>query len=107
MTATIRMTAADLTYAVQWEKQHHFTIEFLYNGGLGPVPGSRGRPAASGGAALGVPRHPIDVGYDVDTVANEVNEFNWFSTSKADGGSGLCQGSKATACLKPLNPQTG
>lgn len=54
-----------------------------------------------------MPRHPIDVGYDVDTVANEVNEFNWFSTSKADGGSGLCQGSKATACLKPLNPQTG
>lgn len=38
MTATIRMTAADLTYAVQWEKQHHFTIEFLYNGG--PRPGS-------------------------------------------------------------------
>lgn len=54
------------------------------------------------GAALGVPRHPIDVGYDVDTVAEEVNEFNWYNTSKADGGSGICQGSKTTACLKPL-----
>ena len=33
MTPTIRMTPADVTYAVQWEKQHHFKIEFLYNGG--------------------------------------------------------------------------
>jgi hypothetical protein len=59
------------------------------------------------GAALGVPRHPIDVGYDVDTVANEVNEFNWYNTSKADGGSGRCQSSKTTRCLKPLDPNTG
>lgn len=226
MTATIRMTPADVTYAVQWEKQNHFTIEFLYNGGASvrfqvhgvdpllvatrPVAkdfywvnhtythaylgckqdftvvpwkcvtsGGRivwaantslinsqifdnlawarqnGIPAEQGvlatgeysglrllpqqpvdnpylvnamgpdkikwvvmdasrepamrhiGAALGVPRHPIDVGYDVDTVANEVNEFNWYNTSKADGGSGLCQASKTTACLKPLNPTTG
>ena len=33
MTATIRMTPADVTRLVQWEKQHHFTVEFLYNGG--------------------------------------------------------------------------
>ena len=33
MTATIRMTPADVDYLVQWEKQYHFTIEFLYNGG--------------------------------------------------------------------------
>jgi len=226
MTATIRMTPADMTYAVQWEKQHNFTIEFLYNGGasvrfrvngvdpllvatrpvakdfywvnhtythayfgcqqdFSVVPwkcvesGGRivwaagtslinsqifdnfswarrnGIPAEPGvlasgeysglrilpqqpvdnpaldnamgpdkikwvamdasrelsqrhiGAALGVPRHPIDVGYDVDTVANEVNEFNWFNTSKADGGSGRCQSSKTTRCLQPLDPKTG
>jgi hypothetical protein len=59
------------------------------------------------GAALGIPRHPIDVGEDVDTVAEEVNEFNWYNDSKADGGSGLCQASTTTACLKPLNEQTG
>jgi hypothetical protein len=59
------------------------------------------------GAALGVPRHPIDVGYDVATVADEVSEFNWFNTSKRDGGSGLCQTVKTTACLKPLDPKTG
>jgi hypothetical protein len=226
MTHTIRMTPGDVTYAVQWEKQHHFTIEFLYNGGASvrfetngvdlllqatqPVakdfywvnhtwshaymgckqdysvvpwkcatsggqivwavgPGlinsqildnfawakQHGIPyepgvVASGeysglpmlpqqpvdnpnldaamgpdgikwiamdasrepnmryvGAALGVPRHPIDVGDDVDTVAEEVSEFNWYNTSKADGGSGICQGSKTTACLKPLSLETG
>jgi hypothetical protein len=226
MTPIIRMTPADVAYAVQWEKQHHFKIEFLYNGGASsrfaehgidpllvavrPVAkdfywvnhtythayfgckqdfsttpwtcvrsGGRivwaagtsliniqildnfawarknGIPAEAGvlasgeysglrilpqqpvdnpyldaamgpdgiqwvaldasrepnmrpvGAALGVPRHPIDVGYDVDNVADEVNEFNWYNTSKADGGSGLCEGSKTTACLKPLNPKTG
>jgi hypothetical protein len=226
MTPTIRMKPADVAYAVQWEKQHHFTIEFLYNGGASsrfavhgtdallvatrPVakdfywvnhtythaylgcqqdfrvvpwqcvrsdghivwaagPGlidsqirqnftwarKNGIPAEPGvvasgeysglrilpqqpadnpylvqamgankihwivldasrepdmrpvGAALGVPRHPIDVGYDVDTVASEVNEFNWYNDSRADGGSGQCQGSKVTACLKPLSPKTG
>ena len=226
MTPTIRMTPADVSYAVQWEKQHNFTIEFLYNGGasarfavngvdallvatkpvakdffwvnhtwshayfgckqdLSTVPWKcatsngqivwaagpslinsqilqnfawarqNGIPyepgvAASGeysglpvlpqqpvdnpnldaamgpdgikwiaidasrepnmryvGAALSVPRHPIDVGEDVDTVAEEVSEFNWYNTSKADGGSGICEGSKTTACLKPLDPKTG
>ncbi|MBO0776635.1 MAG: hypothetical protein J2P34_09985, partial [Actinobacteria bacterium] len=60
------------------------------------------------GSALGVPRHPIDIGYDVDTIASEVNEFNWYNDSKADGGSGLCQGSKVTACQAPIkNPASG
>jgi hypothetical protein len=226
MTPIIRMTPADVTYAVRWEQQHHFTIEFLYNGGaskrfringadpllaaIEPVAGDfywvnhtyshaymgcqqdftvvpwkcvtsggnvvwaadlglissqisdnfawarqNGIPAEPGlvatgeysglrllpqqtadnpylaqattsdhiswlaldasrepvmrpvGAALGIPRHPIDVGYDVSTVAAEVNEFNWYNTSKASGGSGLCQVSTTTACAKPLDPATG
>jgi hypothetical protein len=226
MTATIRMTPADVSYAVQWEKQHHFTVEFLYNGGASarfavngvdallvatkPVakdfywvnhtwthayfgckqdfkvvpwkcvtsggqivwaagPGlinsqilqnfawarQNGIPYEAGtvasgeysglpmlpqqpvdnpnldtamgpdgiqwiamdasrepnmryvGAALSVPRHPIDVGEDIDTVAEEASEFNWYNTSEADGGSGICEGSKTTACLKPLNLKTG
>jgi hypothetical protein len=225
-TPMIRMTPADVSYAVQWEKQHDFTIEFLYNGGASPrfqvngtdplltavrpvaadfywvnhtythayfgckqnfavVPWqcvtqngkivwaagpslinsqilnnfawarSNGIPAEPGvlatgeysglkilpqqpvdnpsldsvmgqdhiqwvaldasaepqmrpvGAAFGVPRHPIDIGYDVDTIASEVNEFNWYNTSKADGGSGRCQQSKVTKCIAPLNPKTG
>jgi hypothetical protein len=59
------------------------------------------------GTALGVPRHPIDVGYDVDDVDEEVNEYNWFHTSKKDGGSGICETSKTTACLKPFSLKTG
>ncbi|MBO0807919.1 MAG: hypothetical protein J2P32_06410, partial [Actinobacteria bacterium] len=225
VTPAIRMKPADVTYAVRWERQHHFTIEFLYNGGASqrfqvngvdpllpatrPVakdfwwvnhtythadlgcapdysvnpwrckkpdghyiwPGTslinsqtfdnltwarrNGIPAdphelATGeysglrilpqqpvdnpnldkamgpdhikwvamdasrepamrhvGAALGVPRYPINVGYNVDTVAEEVNEYNWNYTAKADGGSGLCQTLKNTACIKPLSAQTG
>ena len=226
VTPTIRMKPDDVTYAVQWEKQHHFTIEFLYNGGASQrfavkgvdsllvatkpvakdfywvnhtwthayfgctqnfkvvpwqcVKSSNGQmqwaanvslvysqtnknflwakkegiPAQPGllasgeysgllilpqqpvdnpnmlqamaddhikwivldasrepdmrrvGPALGIPRHPIDVGYDVDTVVNEVNEFNWYNDSKADGGSGLCEVSKTTMCRKPL-PASG
>jgi len=224
-TAPIRMTPADVSYAVRWQRRHHFTMEFLFNGGdsarfrvhgtdpllaafrpvandfswvnhtythanlgceqdfqvapwkcvtsggrivwvgagtvssqilrnlawarqnaipveagvlatgeysglrvlpqqpvdnprlvraMGPdkirwvaMDASRepaGRPV---GAALGVPRHPIDVGYDVSTVPEEVSEFNWYNTSKRDGGSGRCQADHATACIKPLNPKTG
>jgi hypothetical protein len=55
------------------------------------------------GPALGIPRHPIDVGYDVATVDLEVNEFNWYNDSKADGGSGLCETSKTTMCRKPID----
>jgi hypothetical protein len=225
-TPTIQMNPADVTYAVQWERQHHFRMEFLYNGGatarflvhgvdplvtafrpvardfywvnhtythaylgckqdFSVVPwrcvtagghlvwaagtglinsqidknfawaGRNGIPAEPGvvasgeysgikllpqqpvdnpylvnamgpdhikwivldasrepgmrpvGAALGVPRHPIDVGFDVSTVASEVNEFNWFNTSKKDGGSGICEGSTTTRCIQPLNLQTG
>jgi hypothetical protein len=224
-TAAIRMTPADVTYAVRWQRQHHFTMEFLFNGGasarfrvngtdpllaalrpvardfywinhtyahanlgceqdftvvpwtcvtsggrivwassgtvnsqllrnltwarqnrIPAVPGALATGEYSGlrilpqqpadnpnlvnamgpdkikwvamdasrepamrriGAALGVPRHPIDVGYDVATVPDEVSEFNWYNTSKQDGGSGLCQAGKTTACIKPLNPKTG
>jgi hypothetical protein len=59
------------------------------------------------GAALGVPRHPIDVGEDVATAAEEVSEFNWDNDSKADGGSGICQASRTTRCLRPLSLKTG
>jgi hypothetical protein len=59
------------------------------------------------GSALGVPRHPIDVGYDVDDITEEINEYNWFHASRKDGGSGICETSTTTACIKPLNPKTG
>jgi hypothetical protein len=58
------------------------------------------------GSALGVPRHPIDVFYNVSTTANEVSEYNWIYDSAADGGSGLCT-TAGRPCLQPLDLKTG
>jgi hypothetical protein len=59
------------------------------------------------GSALGVPRHPINVFYNVGTTGDEVSEYNWIYTSKVDGGSGLCETTPGTTCITPLDPVTG
>jgi hypothetical protein len=225
-TTPIRMTPADVTYAVNWEKQHNFTIEYLFNGGasarfqvngtdplltafqpvasqfwwinhtythawLGCVqdftvnpwqcsldssgnteyvdlptiqgeiennvtwaqqngipmsttefaPGeysglrilpqqpadnpnlvdainqdgiqwvamdaSREPAMRPIGDALGLPRHPIDVFYNVASKADETSEYNWIYDSTANGGSGVCQTSTVETCLAPLDLKTG
>lgn len=45
--STIRMTAADVSYAQQWEQAHNFTFDFLFNGG-----GSDEQVAATGSDPL-------------------------------------------------------
>jgi hypothetical protein len=57
------------------------------------------------GTALGLPRHPIDVFYNVATKADETSEYNWIYDSTTNGGSGACQASGN--CLAPLNLKTG
>ncbi|MBO0840293.1 MAG: hypothetical protein J2O49_05700, partial [Sciscionella sp.] len=59
------------------------------------------------GAAYGLPRHPVDVYYNVSTVAEEVSEYNWIYTSKANGGSGICETTPGVSCIAPLDPATG
>jgi hypothetical protein len=60
------------------------------------------------GSALGVPRHPINVFYNVSTAADEVSEYNWIYTSKANGGSGICEANPSTTtCITPLAKTTG
>ncbi|MDO0915542.1 hypothetical protein QQM39_33415 [Streptomyces sp. DT2A-34] len=60
------------------------------------------------GAALTVPRHPMNVYYNVGTEEEMVDEYNWIYTSKADGGSGVCETNPASTCLAdPLDPATG
>jgi hypothetical protein len=59
------------------------------------------------GTALGLPRHPIDVFYNVASKADETSEYNWIYDSTADGGSGVCQTSTVQTCLAPLNLKTG
>jgi hypothetical protein len=60
------------------------------------------------GSALTVPRHPMNIFFNVATAAEEVDEYNWIYTSRADGGSGICEDNPATTtCVTPLDPQTG
>jgi hypothetical protein len=66
-------------------------------------------PAQRGvGSALGVPRHPINIFYNVANPDEEVSEYNWIYTSAADGGSGICTANpETTTCIAPLDPATG
>jgi hypothetical protein len=54
------------------------------------------------GGAVTVPRFPMNIYYNVATVAEQVDEYNWVYTSRADGGSGVCQDNPASTCIKPL-----
>ncbi|MEV5599521.1 hypothetical protein [Streptomyces sp. NPDC052496] len=60
------------------------------------------------GTALTVPRYPMNVYYNVGKAAEEVDEYNWIYTSKADGGSGICETDPHSTCLPaPLPTSTG
>jgi hypothetical protein len=58
------------------------------------------------GPARALPRYPINVFYNVATVADEINEYNWIFTSAADGGSGSCT-KNGFQCVKPIDRTTG
>lgn len=58
------------------------------------------------GPALTVPRHPMNLYYNVATRAELVDEYNWIYTARSDGGSGACESSPGS-CIKPLDPATG
>lgn len=60
------------------------------------------------GSALTVPRHPMNIYYNTATRAQAVDEYNWIYTSRAKGGSGLCEDNPATStCIEPLSTGTG
>jgi hypothetical protein len=60
------------------------------------------------GTSLTVPRYPMNVFYNTATAAEEVDEYNCIYTSRADGGSGLCEDNPATmTCIAPLDTATG
>ncbi|MFF0476265.1 hypothetical protein [Streptomyces sp. NPDC004284] len=65
------------------------------------------RAVGTGGAKT-VPRHPMNVYYNVGTAAEMTDEYNWIYTSRADGGSGICESNPASTCLPaPLPTATG
>ncbi|MDQ0842280.1 hypothetical protein QFZ68_001960 [Streptomyces sp. V1I6] len=60
------------------------------------------------GAARTVPRHPMNVYYNVGTAAEMADEYNWIYTAADDGGSGVCETDPASTCLpEPLDTATG
>ncbi|MFE5817921.1 hypothetical protein ACFQ6S_31500 [Streptomyces sp. NPDC056479] len=69
---------------------------------------SREPAQRSAGAALTVPRYPMNVYYNTGTEAEMADEYNWIYTSTADGGSGICATNPASTCLdEPLDTATG
>ncbi|MFF2616418.1 hypothetical protein [Kitasatospora sp. NPDC058046] len=60
------------------------------------------------GSALTVPRYPMNVFYNAGTAKEEADEYNWIYTSKANGGSGVCENNANSTCLpQPLDTTTG
>ncbi|MEO5874896.1 MAG: hypothetical protein ABIS86_24710 [Streptosporangiaceae bacterium] len=60
------------------------------------------------GNALTVPRYPMANYFNTGTAAEMVDEYNWIYTSRANGGSGICEDNPATTtCITPLDPATG
>jgi hypothetical protein len=50
----------------------------------------------------------MNVYYNVGTAAEMADEYNWVYTSRADGGSGVCEDNPTSTCLdEPLDPATG
>ncbi|MEU9980602.1 hypothetical protein [Streptomyces sp. NPDC050856] len=70
---------------------------------------SRERGQRQVGPATTVPRHPMNVFYNAGRAAEQVDEYNWIYTSRAQGGSGICEDDPhTTTCLPaPLDPATG
>ncbi|MFD3502987.1 hypothetical protein ACFWWT_15290 [Streptomyces sp. NPDC058676] len=61
------------------------------------------------GPATTVPRYPMNVFYNAGKATEQVDEYNWIYTSRAQGGSGICEDNPATTtCLAaPLDTTTG
>lgn len=68
---------------------------------------SRGAAQRPVGAAVTVPRHPVALYFNVSTVAEEVDEYNWIYLSAASGGSGTCDALPSTCLSAPLDAATG
>ncbi|MEU0563289.1 hypothetical protein [Dactylosporangium sp. NPDC006015] len=63
---------------------------------------SREQTTRAVGNAVTVPRYPMNIYYNVATKAEEVDEYNWIYTSRAHGGSGICENNPASTCITPL-----
>ena len=69
---------------------------------------SREQTSRPVGGAVTAPRFPMNIYYNVATTAEAVDEYNWIYTSRANGGSGICEDNSTTStCIAPLSTTTG
>lgn len=60
------------------------------------------------GPARTVPRYPMNVYFNVAKKSEQVDEYNWIYTSRANGGSGICEDNPLTVtCITPLSTANG
>jgi hypothetical protein len=60
------------------------------------------------GGALTLPRYPMSVFFNTGTKQEMADEYNWIYTSRADGGSGICEDNPGTVtCIRPIDTATG
>ncbi|MCW2634838.1 MAG: hypothetical protein JWQ99_1205 [Blastococcus sp.] len=58
---------------------------------------------SAGPATVTVPRHPMNIYYNAGTFSDQIDEYNWYYTSRANGGGGICEANPATStCIAPL-----
>ncbi|WP_432492139.1 fibronectin type III domain-containing protein [Kineococcus auxinigenes] len=64
---------------------------------------SREKRARAVGQAVTVPRYPMNIYYNAGTYRDQIDEYNWYYTSRTVGGSGVCDDNPATTtCIAPL-----
>ncbi|RJQ76306.1 hypothetical protein D5S17_18770 [Pseudonocardiaceae bacterium YIM PH 21723] len=60
------------------------------------------------GGAQTVPRYPMAVYFNTGTKQEMADEYNYIYTSRANGGSGICEDNpQTTTCITPINTTTG
>jgi hypothetical protein len=60
------------------------------------------------GRSWTVPRHPINLFFNVGTAVEEADEYNWLNTARADGGNGICTDRPdILTCRSPLDTARG
>lgn len=65
---------------------------------------SRERETRPIGRTRTVPRYPMNIFYNATTTTQEVDEDNWIYTTRANGGSGLCEDNPTiSTCIEPLD----
>ncbi len=63
-------------------------------------------PRAVGANAVTVPRYPMNIYYNTGTYRDQIDEYNWYYTSAANGGGGICENNPASTCITPLPAAT-